>query len=169
MLESNKSNTHTLAITLQNETKTLEFSALLSTLLAPGEVIFLEGDLGAGKTTCVRGFLRGLQFLGPVKSPTYTLVEEYDFDWGQVYHFDLYRMTSPEELEYIGLREYFTENAIIFVEWAERGQGVLPEPDLEIIFNFEKDYRRVLLKTNTEKGQKILFALKEKTQLFGNS
>lgn len=152
----------TLAITLQNEADTLKFGAMLSTVLVPGNVIFLEGDLGAGKTTCVRGFLRGLQFLGPVKSPTYTLVEEYDFDWGRVYHFDLYRMTSPEELEYIGLREYFTENAIIFVEWAERGQGILPASDLEINFEIQADHRNIFLKTNTEKGQKILLALKDK-------
>lgn len=149
-----------LTLPLRDETETLAFGTRLSTVLTPGRVVFLEGVLGAGKTTCVRGFLRGLDFQGPVKSPTYTLVEEYDFDWGLVYHFDLYRMNDPLELEYIGLREYFTDNAIVFVEWAERGQGVLPVADIEIVFKMEAEGRTAILHANTTQGEQLLLKMK---------
>lgn len=150
-------------ILLANEAATLNFGATLSRVLTPGTIVFLEGNLGAGKTTCLRGILRGLGFSGSVKSPTYTLVEEYDVEWGPLYHFDLYRLQTAEELETIGIREYFGDNAVVVVEWAERGIGVLPKPDINIIFTIDilKNNRTITLKAYTLKGKNMVEKLQK--------
>ncbi|MDD2770156.1 MAG: tRNA (adenosine(37)-N6)-threonylcarbamoyltransferase complex ATPase subunit type 1 TsaE [Methylococcus sp.] len=128
---------------LPDEAATLAFAARLQTTLPPGYVVFLRGNLGAGKTTLVRGYLRAAGYQGTVKSPTYTLVEEYALADCIVYHFDLYRLNDPEELEWMGIRDYFRPDSLCFVEWPEKGEGFLPAPDLEIYLEPENTGRRL--------------------------
>lgn len=115
---------------------------LAGVLTAPG-VVFLEGALGAGKTTLARAFLRGLGYTGAVRSPTYTLVESYPFGAFEVHHLDLYRVADPDELEFLGIRDLAASHAIWLVEWAERGADRLPAPDHVIRIAFEGAGRRV--------------------------
>ncbi|NOT13199.1 MAG: tRNA (adenosine(37)-N6)-threonylcarbamoyltransferase complex ATPase subunit type 1 TsaE [Methylococcaceae bacterium] len=122
---------------LNSEQETEQFGAELWAQLPEKCLIFLHGQLGAGKTTLVRGFLRAAGFSGAVKSPTYTLAEEYLIHDQKIVHFDLYRLTDPEELEWIGIRDYFDQNCICFIEWPDQGQGFLPEPDRVITLSNE--------------------------------
>ena len=124
-----------------------------------GLVIFLHGPLGAGKTTLVRGMLRGLGHPGATKSPTYTLVEPYRLAGMEVYHFDLYRLRDPEELEFIGLRDYLEGGGVCLVEWAERGAGRLPPPDIEISIGQAGAGRMVRLQAHSEPGLQLLRGL----------
>jgi tRNA threonylcarbamoyladenosine biosynthesis protein TsaE len=117
---------------LQNAGETEQFGAELYHSLPSKCLVFLHGDLGAGKTTLVRGYLRAAGYTGTVKSPTYNLVEEYTIAGKKVYHFDLYRITSPEELEWIGINDYFNHDSVCFIEWPDKGKGFLPKPDLMI-------------------------------------
>lgn len=123
----------------------------LAAKIKPPCVVFLEGELGAGKTTLVRGFLRGCGYQGLVKSPTFTLVESYQFESNIVYHFDLYRLNDPEELASIGMRDYFTEDAIVLVEWPERGVGFLPNADLILELNLVSGGRNLTIHKNKQK------------------
>ncbi|HET8849852.1 MAG TPA: tRNA (adenosine(37)-N6)-threonylcarbamoyltransferase complex ATPase subunit type 1 TsaE [Marinobacter sp.] len=121
-----------------------------------GVTVFLEGDLGMGKTTLSRGVMRGLGHEGAVKSPTYTLVEPYEHLEPPVYHFDLYRLGDPEELEYMGIRDYFETACFCLIEWPERGHGVLPEPDLDVYLEREGSGRSLVMLARSERGAKLL-------------
>ncbi|MDP3589913.1 MAG: tRNA (adenosine(37)-N6)-threonylcarbamoyltransferase complex ATPase subunit type 1 TsaE, partial [Methylobacter sp.] len=109
-------------------------------------LVFLHGELGAGKTTLVRGFLRAAGYTGAVKSPTYTLVEEYTIGERKIFHFDLYRVADPEELEWIGIRDYFDQDCVCFIEWPDMGKGFLPEPDRVISLVAEGNGRSVVMR-----------------------
>lgn len=123
-----------------------------------GVFIALEGDLGAGKTCFSQGFIRCLLPQAQVKSPTYTLVESYPLDDTTLYHLDLYRIHDPEELEYLGLRDFFWHN-ICLIEWASRADGWLPEPDLRIQLTPCEGYHRVLGVAHSSAGEALLSAV----------
>lgn len=127
--------------------------------LQAGQVIFFHGDLGSGKTTMIRGMLSGLGHQGTVKSPTYTLVESYWLAGREIFHFDLYRLNDAEELEFLGIRDYLHGQGICLVEWAERGAGHLPSPDVDVFIEREEDTRTVQLHSHTDKGATLLDGL----------
>ena len=137
--------------------------AALTPELRGGMVIHLSGDLGAGKTTLVRGCLRGLGWTGPVKSPTYTLVEHYPFSSLYFYHFDFYRFADPSEWETAGLADCFRNDAVCVVEWPERVGPLLPPPDLALALSHLADAgaagRDLALRARTESGERCLTAI----------
>lgn len=152
-----------VALYLADEPATLALGADLARSCPDGaRVVHLTGDLGAGKTTLVRGWLRALGHSGAVKSPTYTLVESYEPAGRTVHHFDLYRLTDPEELDYLGLDGYFDGRALCLVEWPERGAGMLEAPDLIIRLRVDEPGRRAHLQPLTETGRAWLRALSDK-------
>jgi tRNA threonylcarbamoyladenosine biosynthesis protein TsaE len=120
-----------------------------------GAVIHLHGDLGAGKTTLARGFMRGYGVQGAVKSPTYTLVEPYELKQCQLYHFDLYRLGSADEVEYLGVEDYFHENSVCLIEWPDKGGTRLPAPDLSLFLSSSGTGRSVQCQIESAKGTLI--------------
>lgn len=120
-----------------------------------GAVVYLTGDLGAGKTTLARGFIQGYGHEGPVKSPTYTLVEPYELENGNVYHFDLYRLVDPEEVDYLGVDGYFEEGNVCLFEWPLKGIGRIPAADLFIELSDSGTGRTLNCRIESEKGTKI--------------
>ena len=145
---------------LRTEETMLDFSADLAAFTSPGGLIFLSGELGAGKTTFARGIMRGLGYLSAVKSPTYTLVECYSGGRLPVYHFDLYRLEEPEELEFIGFRDYLNDVSLVLVEWPERAKEFLPEPDVKIFIKPTCDGRKLFLSANSKYGDILLNSAK---------
>ncbi len=148
---------------LPDEAATLTLGRALARVLVPGLKIYFRGDLGAGKTTLVRGLLRGLGYLEKVKSPTYTLVELYRVSSLYLYHFDFYRFRDPSEWEEAGFREYFGAESVCVVEWPEKTEGLLPSPDLEIALRVEGSGRYAELSAGTEVGRQCLEKLQWET------
>ncbi len=149
----------TAVFELPDEASTQRLGEALAPALQPGTVVFLEGDLGAGKTTLSRALIRALGHAGPVKSPTYSLVEVYVISSLYLYHFDFYRFESPEEFLDAGFDEYFNDASVCLVEWPERAQGCLPPADLRLRLYHAGVGRLLEAVANTPKGQACLNAL----------
>ena len=145
-----------LKILLSNEKNTLDLGENISTHLSAGLLIFLKGDLGAGKTTLARGLIMGLGHTGSVKSPTYSLIEQYEFDVFTLNHFDLYRFTNPNEWFSSGFQEYINSYDVNLIEWPEKSAELLPKPDLEIELTYKNESRIAYINSFTEKGYKCL-------------
>ncbi len=150
---------NTFQLEVVDEKAMIAFGKRLAGLVATGSTLYLRGELGAGKTTFCRGFLSGFGHEGYAKSPTYTLVEPYDFPDVSIYHFDLYRLSDPSELEYIGWRDYFHPEAICLVEWPERGGDVLPGPDLDIEIQAAGQGRQVICFARNAKASSVIKSL----------
>jgi len=148
-----------LQIDAHNETEQEDIGGQLCAAMTGGCVVYLHGDLGAGKTTLVRGFLRFLGHVGAVKSPTYTLIEPYQAGGRDIYHLDLYRLGDPEELDYLGIRDLLDETAVLLVEWPERGLGELPAADIEVNIDYLNDGRRLQLHSRSPRGDSVLSRL----------
>ena len=140
---------------VQDEAGTLSVAERLGELLQYKGVVYLRGALGAGKTTFSRGVLRAYGYQGAVKSPTFTLVEPYDLPRGQVYHFDLYRIADPEELEYLGVDDYLEGGHLCLIEWPERGDGFLPAADLEVELALRGHGRHIRIIGRSKRGNSI--------------
>lgn len=151
-----------MLVQLNNEEAHVAFGEALGHALQGRGLVYLEGELGAGKTTLSRGILRAYGYHGAVKSPTYTLVEPYDLGAQRVYHLDLYRLADPEELEFIGGRDVLADDALILVEWPSRGEGWLPAPDLRLVLEVATQGRLASLTACSDKGESILALLQSK-------
>jgi tRNA threonylcarbamoyladenosine biosynthesis protein TsaE len=162
---------------LPDEVATQTLGQRLGAALGGRGVVFLEGELGAGKTTLSRGILRAMGHQGAVKSPTFTLVEPYELGDRKVYHFDLYRLEDPQELEYLGVDDYFptyhagdsdghregqVDNQLLcLVEWPNKGAGHLPPYDLLVELLVLEQGRQCIITSNTEWGDAVCRALLE--------
>jgi tRNA threonylcarbamoyladenosine biosynthesis protein TsaE len=145
-----------LKTNLPDEQATLALGAAVGFALEPGLVIYLSGELGAGKTTLARGLLRALGHTGPVKSPTYTLVEVYEVSRLHLHHFDFYRFRDPREWTDAGFRESFNGRTVSLIEWPEKAAGQLPPADLRIHLGLLATGRSAELTSSTPAGQKLL-------------
>ncbi len=142
-----------------------ELGVTLAQLLPTGLVIYLQGELGTGKTTLTRGFLRGRGHQGAVKSPTYTLMEPYELESGRCYHLDLYRLGSARELEYLGIRDLLEGDATMLVEWPERGEGMLPAADIVVQIGYLDGGREVQLSATSSDKENLLNKLSAKLNI----
>ncbi len=158
--------------TIGDESAMLDFGGKIASHISTGLVIFLNGDLGAGKTTLVRGFLRQLGYNGAVKSPTFTLVESYPLNNLEpqitnqklkellIYHFDLYRLCDAEELDYMGMSDYLDGQAVVLIEWPEKGDGFLPIADIVINIQHKGKQREIDMIAQTGQGKCMLGKVK---------
>lgn len=143
-------------VKLNDEAATLSLGEQLAAILHPGLTVFLHGELGAGKTTLVRGILKGLKHHGKVRSPTYNLVEIYKLPALYLYHFDFYRFNDPLEWEEAGFREYFNQDSICLIEWPEKAGEFLHAADLHIWISYSQTGRIATFKAETEAGEQCL-------------
>lgn len=149
-----------LDLKLPDAAATLRLGEALAAGVAPGRVLFISGDLGAGKTTLVRGLLRGLGYAGRAKSPTYALVEPYALSSLDLYHFDFFRFKNRSEWLNSGFREHFNPGSLCVVEWPEKAGDLLSPPDLRITLEFEGEARRARLEARSESGEAWLSSLR---------
>lgn len=136
---------------LADEEAMMTYAETLLPMIEPGQVIYFEGNLGAGKTTIIRALLKLLGHTGPVNSPTYTLIESYQLPICNVHHFDLYRLESSDELEAIGARDLLDGKSICLIEWPYRAQGLVPDPDIQVTIEHLIVGRRVSLQIEKSK------------------
>ena len=146
-----------LEFDLPDEASTTDLGATLAKLLDGHGTVFLDGELGAGKTTLSRGMLRAMGHTGAVKSPTFTLVEPYVIGSHKIYHFDLYRLEDPEELEYIGFDDFFEGEPLCLIEWPEKGEGYLGEPDVILSLSTTETGRKLVIEKLPEAVDRLLF------------
>ena len=144
---------------LADEQAMSDFGARIARVTQGHGLIFLEGNLGMGKTTLSRGIIRGLGHVGSVKSPTFTLVEPYEIGDVRAFHFDLYRLVDPEELEFLGIRDYFEDDAMCLIEWPDKGAGFLPKPDLTITISPQDSGRSLKILSQGSRGEAWCAAL----------
>lgn len=149
----------TRSLVLHDPAETEALGALLAPALRAGDAVHLSGDLGAGKTTLVRGLLRALGYPGPVKSPTYSLVEPYECGGLSLWHLDLYRVADAEELEFLGLRDVLDGRTVLLVEWPERGADWLPVADLALFLSAKGSSRACRVVAQTQRGLVLVGAL----------
>jgi len=157
----------TMQLRLDDETRQVTLGECLGEALAGVGRVYLSGELGAGKTTLTRGILRAYGHRGAVKSPTYTLVEPYELARSRVYHFDLYRLGDPEELEFIGGRDLLADDALCVIEWPQRGEGWLPAPDLAVQLRLADSGREATLEACSAHGRAVLERLAAMPSLAG--
>ncbi len=151
-----------LTVVAGSEDETVRLAGVFSRCIGSRGRVYLSGDLGSGKTTFCRGMLREKGYAGAVKSPTFTLVEPYDFPWGQVYHFDLYRLSDPDELEYIGIDDYFSGESLCLVEWPERALECLPAGDIHLELSIIGTGRKMIYSGLSAYGCEVLDRLQRK-------
>lgn len=155
----------TWATTLADTASTDRFGLQLASAMPESAVVFLRGDLGAGKTSLARALLRGLGVQGPIKSPTYTLIERYPLTAGEAVHLDLYRIAEASELEFLGLQDLMPEVRLWLVEWPDHGLRALPPPDLEIALSVAGEGREIQLDACSPAGSRWLSNLPDSAHL----
>jgi tRNA threonylcarbamoyladenosine biosynthesis protein TsaE len=151
---------------LADEEATLAFGRHIASVTGGRGLVTLQGDLGSGKTTLSRGLIRALGHTGAVKSPTFTLVEPYELANGQVLHYDLYRLNDPEELHFLGVRDFLDGDTLTLVEWPERGRHWLPAADLALQLQVSGNGRQASWQAHTPRGEAWSLALARLTQSF---
>ena len=144
---------------LADEQAMSDFGTRIARVTQGHGLIFLVGNLGMGKTTLSRGIIRGLGHVGAVKSPTFTVVEPYEIGDIRAFHFDLYRLDDPEELEFLGIRDYFDDDALCLIEWPDKGAGFLPKPDLTITISPQDSGRSLNILSQGSRGEAWCAAL----------
>lgn len=155
---------NTLKLYCPNQAALIDLAQALAPLCKPPCVMTLQGDIGAGKTTMVRAMLQQLGITGAIKSPTFALVEPYELADVDIYHIDLYRLAEEEELAYLGIRDFVTDRAMLFIEWPERAQRLLPPAQLSCVFGFQHPGRTLQLTATTATSREWLYVLQQHLQ-----